>query len=71
MDDFKDAYTIAEFCQRHGISPAQYFADAREGRGPRTMRIGSRGVRISKESAADYRRAREAEVAKTSEAEAA
>ena len=59
MED-KDAYTIPEFCKRHGYSVSHYFAEAREGRGPRVMRVGHR-VLISKESAADWRRAREAD----------
>lgn len=57
MDD-KDAYSIPEFCKRHGFSESFYFQEAREGRMPRVMRIGHR-VLISKEAAADWRRERE------------
>ena len=59
MDD-KDAYSIPEFCRRHGFSQSFYFAEAREGRGPRVMRVGAR-VLISKEAAAEWRHEREAE----------
>lgn len=51
-----EAYTIEQFCQAHGFSKAHYFNIAREGKGPRIMRVGSR-VLISREAAADWRRA--------------
>lgn len=57
--DEKDAFSIPEFCRRIGISASFYFAESREGRGPRVMRVGHR-VLISKEAAADWRREREA-----------
>ena len=57
MDD-KDAFSIEEFCRRHGFSQSFYFQESREGRGPRVMRVGAR-VLISKEAAAEWRRARE------------
>lgn len=53
------AYTIEAFCEAHGFSRAHYFNQAKEGRGPRVMRVGSR-VLISKEAAAEWRREREA-----------
>jgi hypothetical protein len=58
MDEV-DAYPIPEFCRRHGISQSFYFLLQRQGLGPRTMKVGARVV-ISKEAAADWRRAREA-----------
>jgi nitroimidazol reductase NimA-like FMN-containing flavoprotein (pyridoxamine 5'-phosphate oxidase superfamily) len=58
MDD-KDAYSIPEFCRRHGFSQSFYFAEARDGRMPRVMRVGAR-VLISKEAASDWRKEREA-----------
>ena len=57
-----DAYSIPEFCRRHRFSPAKYFKIAAAGEGPRVMRVGKR-VLISKESAAEWRRSREAAAA--------
>ncbi len=59
MSDQKAAYTIKEFCAAHGISASAYYEAQREGYGPREMRIGTKGVRISREAAADWRRAME------------
>lgn len=56
----KAAYTVREFCEAHGISAGAYYEAKREGRGPREMRIGSRGVRVSKEAAEEWRREMEA-----------
>ncbi len=55
-----EAFTIAEFCKAHSISPATYFKIKKTGLGPREMRVGSR-VLISRESAAAWRAARETE----------
>ena len=55
----RDVYTVNEFCDAHRISRATFYELLREGRGPRLMRIDSR-VRISREAAADWRRASEA-----------
>lgn len=60
MNDQKAAFTIREFCDKHGISPSAYYENKRKGLGPREMRIGSKGVRISREAAEDWRRAMEA-----------
>jgi hypothetical protein len=57
----RDAFSITEFCDRHGLSPAYFFKLARENRGPLTMRVGRRTL-ISKEAAAAWRRAMENEV---------
>jgi hypothetical protein len=58
----RDAYRIPEFCVRHGFSQAKYFQLKLSGEGPREMRVGKR-VLISKESAAEWRRSREAAAA--------
>jgi hypothetical protein len=55
--DGADAYTIAEFCQRHRIS-IQAFYKYRAIM-PRTFNVGTR-VLISQEAAAAWRRDREA-----------
>jgi hypothetical protein len=52
------AYTIAEFCEAHRISQAQYFNIRKKGIGPREMRVGGR-ILISHEAALAWRRARE------------
>jgi hypothetical protein len=56
------AYSIAEFCEAHGISVDHYFRMARLGQGPRVMKVGARTL-ISHESAGAWRREREAETA--------
>jgi len=56
----KDAYSIEEFCLRHGISRAHLYNEWTAGRGPRRMKAGSR-ILISREAAADYRRQCEAD----------
>ena len=58
----RDAFSIPEFCLRHGFSQAKYFQIAAAGEGPRVMRVGKR-VLISKEAAADWRMSREAAAA--------
>jgi hypothetical protein len=55
----RTAYTINEFCQAHGISPAMYYKLKAQGLGPLEMKVGSRRL-ISFEAAAAWRRAREA-----------
>jgi hypothetical protein len=55
--DNADAYSVAEFCRRHGISP-QFFYKFKNLM-PATIRIGAR-VLISREAAAKWRRDREA-----------
>lgn len=54
-----DAYSIAEFCERHRISVPLYYKLRQLGLGPAEFRAGVR-VLISKESAATWRREREA-----------
>ena len=52
----KDAFSVAEFCQRHGVS-VQLFYKFRD-QMPATFRVGTR-VLISREAAAEWRRERE------------
>lgn len=55
----RQAFTIEEFCRLNGFSRAHYFNLKKDGLGPRTMQVGARRL-ISKESAAMWRREREA-----------
>lgn len=57
-----EAYSIKEFCEAHRISLAHYHNLRNAGKGPRVMRAGNR-VLISRESAAAWRRACEADAA--------
>jgi hypothetical protein len=55
-----EAFSIDEFCARHGpISRAYYYKLKNAGLGPREIKLGAR-VLISAEAAADWRREREA-----------
>jgi hypothetical protein len=56
-----EAYTVPEFCAAHRICRASFY-NLPEGERPRVMRVGSR-VLVSKEAAAEWRRAREAKAA--------
>jgi hypothetical protein len=58
-------FTIKKFCDRYEIAPSFYFKLQRQGRGPRTMRIGSK-VLITAQAASDWVAAREAETAEQS-----
>ena len=62
----KDAFTIEEFCLRHGVSRAHVYNQWAAGRGPRRMKVGSRTL-ISREAAEDWRRQCEAEASKEPE----
>lgn len=55
-----DAYSIAEFCRRHSISPQMFYKLKDQGLMPLTFRVGTR-VLVSKEAAAAWRRERETE----------
>lgn len=55
----RDAYSVQEFCSRHSISRATFYNLATAGTAPKTFKIGTRTL-VSKEAAADWRRAREA-----------
>lgn len=52
------AFSIREFCRKHGISVPTYYEMKRQGLGPVEMRFG-RVIRISAEAAAAWRHARE------------
>jgi len=51
----RDAYSVDEFCRRHGISRAYFYLLQRRGKAPRIMKVGARTL-ISVEAAADWRR---------------
>jgi len=55
----QDAYSVAEFCRRNGISRATYYNLQRDGTGPRVMKVGARAL-ISVEAATEWRRNMEA-----------
>jgi hypothetical protein len=55
MDERRDAYGVAEFCQRHGISRGYLYSLWRRGQGPRFMQVGDRRI-ITREAGADWRR---------------
>jgi hypothetical protein len=55
----KAAYTIAEFCEAHSISPSTYRNIRLAGRGPDEMHGIGATVRISVEAAARWREAME------------
>jgi hypothetical protein len=49
-----DAFSIRDFCERHGISQSFYHKLRNQGLGPRTLRLGSR-VLITREDARRWR----------------
>jgi len=51
----QDAFSIKEFCERHGISQSFFFKLRNRGLGPRTMRLGTR-VLITREDARQWRK---------------
>jgi excisionase family DNA binding protein len=57
-----DAYSISEFCARHGISVQLFYKLKQQGLMPATFNVGTR-VLISREAAAEWRRARESTAA--------
>ena len=66
--DTKDAYSVIEFCQRHGLSRSAFYNAVRAGEGPALMKVGNRTM-ISREAAERWRREREVKTTPT-EAEA-
>lgn len=58
--DTADCYTVKEFCARHRIGLSTYYRIRADGRGPDEFRVGTK-VLITKESAARWRAARDAE----------
>jgi hypothetical protein len=57
----RGSYTRPEFQLRHHLSERQYFKLKAAGKGPREMKTGDRGVRISAEADAAWTVEREAE----------
>ena len=55
------SFTLKRFLARNSLSESQYHKLRREGRGPRTMKTGSVGVRISRQAELDWIAAREIE----------
>jgi hypothetical protein len=58
------AYSIAQFCAAHDLSEDMFYKMQRQGWGPAVMKVGTRTL-ISVESAAAWRREREAATAAT------
>ncbi len=57
--DTRDAFSISEFCRRHGLGRTSYYELKKTGEAPREMRIGGR-ILISREAAEQWRRRMEA-----------
>lgn len=54
MNDYKQSYSINEFCTLNDISRALFYILTKEGKAPRLMKVGRRTL-ISTEAAADWR----------------
>jgi hypothetical protein len=54
LAESEDAFSIKEFCTRHGISESFYFKLKQQGLGPREMHLGSRRL-VSREAAREWR----------------
>ena len=54
----KLAYSISEVCALHGNSRSAFYKARDAGQAPKLMRLGTR-VLVSREAAAEWRRARE------------
>jgi hypothetical protein len=65
----RSSYTVKEFLARNDLSESQFHKLRREGRGPRVMKTGSVGVRISAEAERDWKAEREAEAAAAASAQ--
>jgi len=50
----KQAYSVTQFCAAHSISRAMFYVLRKQGKGPRTMKVGRRTL-ISKEAAREWR----------------
>jgi hypothetical protein len=59
LPSLRAAFTVPEFCDAHRISEAHYYELKKLGLGPVEMEVGRRRI-ISFESAAEWRRQREA-----------
>jgi excisionase family DNA binding protein len=55
----RDTYTVTQFCDAHHIGRTHLYELLKQGRGPRIMKPGRRTL-ISREAAAEWRRAMEA-----------
>jgi hypothetical protein len=55
------SFKLKKFLARNDLSESQYHKLRRQGRGPRVMRVGSCGVRISREAERHWIEARETE----------
>ena len=55
-----EAFSVAQFCDSHDISRGTFYQLLKEGGAPRIFKVGRRTL-ISREAAADWRRAREAD----------
>lgn len=60
------AYSPAQFCDQHGIARTTFYALLKEGRGPRTFKVGRRTL-ISVEAATAWRARMESECASTTD----
>jgi hypothetical protein len=56
--DRKDSYSVKEFCERNSISRAFFYLLLKRGAGPKISKRGSRTL-ISREAAAEWRRAQD------------
>lgn len=57
-----ELFTVNDFCAAHSISRATFYRLLRDGRGPKTSRLGER-LMISKQAAAEWRAQLEAATA--------
>ena len=48
-------YSVSEFCREHGISRGLFYQLLKDGKGPKTMKLGRRTL-ISREAAEDWSR---------------
>jgi predicted DNA-binding transcriptional regulator AlpA len=48
-------FSVTEFCHSHGISRAMFYKLAKEGRAPKTVKVGRRTL-VSADAAAQWRR---------------
>jgi hypothetical protein len=60
------AFTVSEFCQSHRIGLNSYYRLRKAGKGPVEFRLGAK-VLITRESAAAWRAARDAEAKSTAD----
>jgi excisionase family DNA binding protein len=59
-DGERDVFTIAEFCQMHGITMPTWYRLVEEQRAPKFMRVG-RQIRITRQAIEDWRAALQSE----------